>query len=187
MAKNAFAKALKWIFNRKWYLLLGAAVLFFLMLFGSQVKAILVVGSLAFLASISTIYKRYVRIPPAFELMTFGTVIVSLAYGPIIGAIFGAVTSLTSEIVNGCIDLFVVSYIPARAFVGLITPFFAGMDIFFLGMLMTAVYNAIGQPMYFFMGDVEAKGKFVFFLTGNILANAILFNTVGRLLVTYVI
>ena len=187
MAKKDFRKEIKWLWERKLYLILGLIFLFFFMLFGGRVKAILVVGGLVILASISTVYKRYLRMPPAFELMTFGTVIVSLAYGPVIGAIFGFVTSITSEIVNGSIDIFVVSYAPARAVVGIVTPYFMGMDIFALGMLMTALYNIIGQPMYFFMGDVEAKGKLAFFLVGNFLVNAILFNSFGRLILPFLL
>ena len=133
-----------------------------------------------FLASVfSMYYRRFMHVPPAFELVSLSTVIVGMAYGPVIGAVFGAVAGLAAEIVSGGIDAFVVSYVPARAVMGLLAGFFPFANVIVLGVVLVAVYNMLAQSLYLLQGDPEAKIKTAVFVFFNLGINFVIFSLLG--------
>ena len=88
------------LWRNKRAIALIAAFLFLLVAFIDIVIPSAVVIALGVIASFSTSYKRFVRMPPAVELVTFTTVIVSLAYGPLVGVIYAVIVTFTAEIMT---------------------------------------------------------------------------------------
>ncbi len=160
---------------RKW-IALAVVVVVAALLFSHIVIPTLVILILATIATFSTSYKRVIRIPPAVELVTITTILVSVAYGPVIGAIYGAVVTLTSELMTNALDVFIVSFVPARAIIGLVAPLAYGVwdgNMVLTILTLSIVYNAISQPLYVFVSDAEMRVKSLYFVFMNIGTNFI--------------
>jgi len=157
-----------------------------IILFSEIIIPAAVIITLGIIASFSTSYKRFLRIPPAVELITFTTVIVALAYGPLIGAIYGAVVSFIAEILTNALDFFVITFVPSRAIMALVAGFFFNQfsgNILITGFVCSVFYNLIAQPLYIFMADVEMRMKSFFFLFFNIGSNFVIFAVLGKIMV----
>lgn len=164
------------------FLALGAlAGLLIAFSFRGYIKDALVIFLLGLVGIFSTYYKRYVRVPPAVELVTFGTVITGVAYGPVAGAVFGVVVTILAEVFNSGIDFFIVGYIPARAAVGFASAFFPAAGMIPLGLWMSVLYNVIAQPLYAFQSDAELRLKLFAFIITNISFNFLAFSFFGEL------
>ncbi len=148
----------------------------------NSVKGVIVMSVLAVIASYSTIYKRVIRIPSAIELVTLGTVVVSISYGPLPGAVFGIVTTIASEIISSAVDMFTLVYAFARGVIGVVAFYLSGMNIVLLGLLMTLLFNGICQPIYLLPGDIETKIKAFYFFVMSIAFNLLAFFLLGNLL-----
>ncbi len=155
------------------------AGLLLLIILRAYIKTFVVIAVLGVISVFSTIYKRFMRVPPAVELVTFSTVLVGIAYGPVHGAVFGAVVTLIAEIVNSGIDAFIIGYVPARAIIGFVSSFFPQANIVVLGTLMSVLYNALAQPLYAFQGDVEVRMKLLAYLAINVPFNFVIFSLFG--------
>jgi len=146
-----------------------------------------VIITLGVISTFSTSYKRFIRMPPAFELITFTTVLVSLAYGPIVGAIYGAVVSFSAEIMTNALDVFIITFVPTRAIIGLTAGFLFDLfngNILYTGFAASIMYNVIAQPLYIFMADVEMRLKSTYFFFLNIGFNFIIFALLGKVMVS---
>jgi hypothetical protein len=165
---------------------IAVVLLFLIISFSSIILPVVVILTLGVIASFSTSYKRFIRVPPAIELVTFTTVIVSLAYGPIVGALYGAIVSFTAEILTNALDIFILTFVPSRAAIGLMAglffSFFNG-NILLTGVALSIAYNLMAQPVYIFLADVEMRMKSFFFLFLNIGTNFIWFAVLGKLAV----
>ena len=164
------------LWPNKWLVGLITLGLIFTVVFSRIVVPVFVVIILGVIASYSASYKRIFRVPPAFELVTFTTVIVALAYGPVVGAIYGAIVTLIAEIMTSALDVFIFSFVPSRAIVGLTAGFF--FEVFNGSFVATVVmaslmYNLMCQPMYLFMADLPMRMKALFFVSINIGLNFI--------------
>ncbi len=155
------------------------AALMLLLFFRNYLKDAVILLLLGFIAVFSTIYKRFMRVPPAIELVTFSTVMVGISHGPVAGAIFGAVTTIAAEVFNSGVDAFIIGYIPARAVVGAASAFFPGANIVWLGLWMSVLYNLIAQPLYALQSDAELRMKLLAFVVINISSNFIIFSLLG--------
>ncbi len=172
--------------EKKWYLFTLLVVMIALVFFTSQTAKFIMLILMGALASVSTMYKKFIRIPPFLEFMTVTTVFVGIAYGPVVGAIYGATVSVLSEVINTCIDAFIIGYVPARAVVGatsgLVYATFPDLGVVWLGIIMTIIYNGVGQPLYLLQSDIELRIKAWTFIIGNFFANIIVFATLGLFL-----
>ncbi|MBI2145608.1 hypothetical protein HYU18_04790 [Candidatus Woesearchaeota archaeon] len=168
--------------EHKWYVIFSVTLAIMLVLFTAQVKAFFVITGLGLLATFSTLYKRVLQAPPVFELTTLTTVAVSVFYGPIVGALFTFVITITSEVMAQALDPFSVTYIFPRIAVAFVSPwlFAGGMDIGLLGLLMSLLYNVLQQPVYWLLTDPEKRIKSVYFSSLNIPLNFIIFKFVGE-------
>lgn len=166
-------------------LILAVAILAF---FGKNLKDIILVAVLGIAASYSTIYKRTIRVPSAVELVTLGTVITGVAYGPVVGALFGIITTFASEIISSGIDMFTLFYATSRGLSGALSQFLVGtlnVNIVLMGMIALLIFHAISDAIYILSGDVEAKLKVVYFLVVNTLFNFLMFSLFGSLLLGF--
>ncbi len=164
--------------NRKLLLLLFSSLLL-LFFFFSEIKAIAVVALLAFIGAFGQVYKRYVRLTSAVEFVTFGTVIVSIAYGAVAGMLFALAVSFAAEVISGNIDAFMLVYLPVRVLSALFAAVVPFSSIAAVGISTTAFINLLSQPIYLFQGDAELRLKGAAYLVINIFFNALLFNLIG--------
>ncbi|MBS3132728.1 hypothetical protein J4470_01185 [Candidatus Woesearchaeota archaeon] len=167
----------------RWRYIIPASIALWLYFFlGNSLKGVFVVGVLAVAGSYSTIYKRSIRIPSAVELVTLGTVVTSISYGPFAGAVFGIIVTLASEIISSAVDVFTFLYMFARGVIGVAAFYMASTNIVLLGVLMVLLFNAICQPIYLLPGDIETKMKGLYFFVINIIFNFIAFFLLGGFL-----
>jgi hypothetical protein len=179
------------LFGLVWRNKISVLVILFLLFVVISFSKVLVPATaiiiLGLIGSFSTSYKRVIRVPPAVELVTFTTIIVSIAYGPIVGAIFAAVVTITAEIMTNTLDIFIISFVPSRMVIAFTAGFmftqFNG-NIILAGFASSVLYNFLAQPFYLFMADVEMRIKSVFFIFFNIGSNFIIFAVFGRFLVS---
>jgi len=159
-----------------------AALVLVLAILRKSIKDILLVSALAVAASYSTIYKRTIRIPSAVELVTLGTVVTGVAYGPGIGAAFGVLTTFASEIISSGIDAFTLFYAVARGVTGAVVFYLSGMGvgIIALGMIGVAIFNVLCQPVYQMSGDIEQRMKGIYYFIVNTLFNLLVFKFLGN-------
>jgi hypothetical protein len=160
-------------------IIIAFAILVLAIFFTSQIRTVVAIGLLAAAGAFGQVYRRSIRIPPAIELVTFGTVIVGYSYGPWAGAIFGIIVTFAAEIMSSSIDAFVIGYVPARAVIGVISSYLTGYGIFAVGIWMTILYNILAQPLYLIQPDAELRLKLIFFVTGNIIFNILIFQFLG--------
>ena len=157
-----------------------------LIVFSNVIVPALIIITLGVISSFSTSYKRVIRVPPAVELTTFTTIIVSLAYGPVVGVVYALIVTFAAEVLTNALDIFVISFMPARALIALTAGFFFdlfGQDVIFTGLASTVLYNATAQPLYLLMADVEMRMKSVFFIFLNVGSNFIIFTILGGIMV----
>ena len=164
---NAFSSLKEFASRRKAYFIVAALLLVAWYVFREGLGSIAVISVLFVVAAVSTMYKRYFRVPPALELMTFTTVIVTMKYGLLIGLMYGALVQLTSEIMHGAIDAQIIIFVPSRALLALATwmgmHLFGITDLFKLGIIAIIAYNLMVQPVSWFLGDVQLKTKTIFY------------------------
>ena len=161
-------------------------VLLAIVIFSNLIVPALVIISLGLISGFSTSYKRIIRVPPAIELTTFTTVIVSLAYGPVVGALYALIVTFAAEILTNALDIFVISFMPSRVVIALTAGFFfdlSGQNIILTGLASIILYNVLAQPLYLLMADVEMRMKSVFFILLNIGSNFVIFTVLGRIMV----
>ncbi|MBI2143898.1 hypothetical protein HYU17_01975 [Candidatus Woesearchaeota archaeon] len=151
-------------------------------LFTEQVKAFIIITILGLAGTFSQFYKRVFQAPPAFELVILATVAVSVFYGPVIGALFAVVVSITSEIASQALDPFSITYTFPRAVIAFVAPWLYsnGMSLPMLGFLMSLLYNALQQPVYWLLTDPEKRIKSIYFGSLNIPLNFLIFKFIGE-------
>lgn len=165
--------------NRKLLLALFASLLL-LFVFFKEVRAAALVASLALIGAFGQFYKRYVRFTSAVEFVTFGTVIVSVAYGAAAGMLFALAVSFAAEVISGNIDSFMLVYLPVRVLSGLFAAAVPLAGVVSVGIATSLFINILSQPIYLFQGDAEIRLKGLSYLVINIFFNVVLFNLLGN-------
>jgi len=174
-----FERARDWALNNRRTLLIALFVS--VMAFAvTQFKDIVIIAVLMSIGAISTFYKRFAHIPLGFELVIFTTVTCSIFYGPLLGAIFGAVTMFLSSVAAKEIDPGAFVSLAAAALIGVI-PYFLiklnpGFSIILIGLGMTLLNDLITQPFAIMMvGEHEQKIKSLLFISTHLFFNYIIF------------
>jgi len=171
------------VFSHKLYLAGAFVFALLFILFTEQIKAFIIIGLLGLAASFSTIYKRSFQAPPVFELITLTIVIVSVLYGPLIGILFAIIINFTSEVIAGAVDVFTIIYTGPRIIMavaaGVIFNTFPDMSFATLGLISVLIFNALQQPVYFWLVDVEKRVKGLYFTVLNIPINYFIFKFIG--------
>ncbi|MBI2580427.1 hypothetical protein HYV85_01320 [Candidatus Woesearchaeota archaeon] len=190
MVKSWLVSLYKRVLRRKRLVIFSFAFILLLMLFTAQVKTFIIITVLGLAATFSTFYKRVFQAPPAFELITLTVVAVSIFYGPGVGALYALVVSITSEIAAQALDPFSITYIPPRIATAFVAPWLYGngagpvSSLPLLGLLMSLLYNALQQPVYYYLTDVEKRIKSFYFGSLNIPLNFLIFKFLGEPLFT---
>lgn len=160
------------------YIVIAAILLIF---FAPQIKALIILTVLGLAATFSTFYKRVFQAPPAFELITLTVVAVSIFFGTVVGCLYAFIISITSEVASQALDPFSITYIPPRMVTAVVAPmlYHGGMSIPMLGLLMSALYNVLQQPVYWLLTDPEKRIKSLYFSSLNIPINWLVFSFLG--------
>ena len=169
--------------GRKRYIVIAAILLFLFVIFTDQVKAFIILAVFGIVSSTVTVYKRVVRMPPVFELVSLTTVMVTIFYGPVVGVIYTIVVNLASEVMSGYPDVMTLTYIPSRTIQALFVWFaFAhgSMGIVSLGIWSNVIFNMVQQPIFMFLTDAEQRLKALYFVILNIPINILIFKTIGE-------
>ncbi len=186
MAKAWLVSLYKFGTKHKWHIFFAFAFIAVFVLFTQQVKSFIVIALLGLAATFSTFYKRVFQAPPAFELITLTVVAVGIFYGPGVGALYAIVVSITSEIAAQALDPFSITYIPPRIATAFAASWLYGNgtgpvhNIAVLGLLMSLLYNALQQPVYYYLTDVEKRIKSFYFGSLNIPLNFLIFKFLGE-------
>ena len=164
-------------------ILFGLALLaLFLFIFftHTMVKAIIFILMLI-LASYSTVYKRKLGMPLGGpELVTFGTVLTGVAYGPWAGLLFGLISSTASEIISAGIGPTTWVYVLTAGAAGIISGYLHPyLPILVIGMLVTLFFLAANQLIFFVVGDPEIKAFTALYIVANIIFNLLMFGTLA--------
>lgn len=181
MVKAWLVSLFKRVLRRKQYFLLAVVAIALFVLFTAQIKALVIITILGLAATFSTFYKRVFQAPPAFELITLTVVAVGIFYGPWVGALYAFVVSLTSEIASQALDPFSITYIPPRIATAFVAPwlYHNGTSVAMIGLLMSALYNLLQQPVYWYLTDPEKRIKSIYFGSLNIPLNFLIFKFLG--------
>ena len=169
-------------------LFLAAAVVVVTLLFGRNIKDILLVAALGIVASYSTIYKRTIRVPSAVELVTFGTVITGAAYGPPVGVLFGVFTTIASEIISSGVDVNTLFYAISRGIAGGLAQMMVvgfGWGVVMAGMAALVIFHLVSDFIYVISGGIEAVPKIIYFIIVNTLFNLLVFAFFGSFLLGF--
>ena len=166
------------------YVMFGLAlvsILLFVFFTHEVVKAIIFVLMLV-LASYSTIYKRKLGLPIGGpELITFGTVLTGVAYGPWAGLLFGLISSTASEIISAGIGPTTWVYILTAGGAGIISGYLHPyLPILVIGMAVTIFFLVANQLIFFIVGDPEIKAFTAFYIVANIIFNLLIFGTLAE-------
>lgn len=181
MVKAWLVSLFKNALRRKQYFLLAIVAIALFVLFTEQITALIVISILGLAATFSTFYKRVFQAPPAFELMTLTIVAVAVFYGPLVGALYAIVVSITSEIAAQALDPFSITYIPPRIATAFVAPWLYdnGTSVALIGLLMSGLYNLLQQPVYWYLTDPEKRIKSIYFGSLNIPLNFLIFKFLG--------
>jgi len=173
----------KWGMSHKLYLFLALTFFALFVAYTAQVKALLVLAVFGVVSSTITVYKRVIRMPPVFELISLTTVMVTLFFGPIVGIVYTVIVNLASEIFSGYPDVMTLTYIPSRTIQVLfvwIASSTTDMGIVALGIWSVIIFNLVQQPVFMFLTDTEQKLKAIYFIVLNIPINILIFKLVAE-------
>lgn len=123
---------------------------------------------------ISHVSRHIPRFKTSLELIMFGTVLVGLAYGGKIGALYGIIASITYYYAAGRFSYFVIIFAPLYALAGLLVPFFSWLPLFTLGISFVIGYTIFSSILIVlvFNGKID---KMIGFLLINTFFNVIMF------------
>ena len=153
-------------------------------LFTEKAVAVSVLVVFWLVSTFTTIYKRFVRLPPVFEFIGLTTTMVTIFFGPITGIIYTIIVNFSSEVASGHPDEMTLTYMPSRVAQALFTHFAytSGMitGIVALGTWSVVVFNAVQQPIFMSLVDAEKRLKALYFVALNIPLNILIFRLLGE-------
>lgn len=156
-------------------LLVVAIALLVIVIFPQSLVALVVLTALFLLGTFSVYYKRKLDIPiGGIELVTFSIVVATLAYGPIVGFVFGLITSTAAEILSRNIGpttwiYSVTSGIAAVIVANIQAPFFI------LGMIATAFVLLFNYVPLIVIGNEDIRSMAIFYVVTNVAFNLVIF------------
>jgi len=165
--------------------LIGAlVVLVLLLLFHNFVKSLVSILALFAVGAFSTYYKRKLESFGAigFEFVTFTAVLAGIAFGPVVGAIFGLITSLFSVVISRDVGATTVLFLAATAVAGAFAQrLSASIGVVWAGMFFLALSALAVQGFTFWLiSDREIKILSVVGIFVNFFVNYLLLDYLAR-------
>lgn len=174
----------KWILANKFIVAAGLVLILLFVLYTKPFKALLVLAVFGVASSTVTVYKRFIRMPPVFELISLTATLVTLFFGPVVAIIYTSIVNLAAEVFSGYPDVMTLTYIPSRA-VQVLTAFalssFTDMGIVGIGVWSVVVFNLVEQPIFMLLAsDTEQRLKAIYFTVFNVPLNFMVFSILGE-------
>ena len=158
--------------------------LILLLLFGQYMKQVLLVTLLGVLSAISFLHYRFLRTPIAFELCLFATVITSITYGTVLGALVGSISMLVGFIMSSQFQHKSFFSFGAIMLIAVFSNIFKEINIVLLGVSMTIIYDIMILPLYLLLGSTYYKSA-IYFVT-HIIINYWIFSNLAPILLTFI-
>lgn len=186
-AKNRAHSFLRRAYNFiRTHKMLAAAVILITLLFVTFTKTVvtlLILLLMAIPSTFITMYKRVVRLPPALELISLTATMATVFYGPVVGIIYTIIVNFASEVASGHPDEMTLTYVPSRIvqvlFVHFAYAYFGLTGIVALGIWGNVAFNAVQQPIFMALVDIEKRLKAIYFVMLNIPLNILIFKVLG--------
>lgn len=156
-------------------------------LFFAALKGMLFFGVLLLLnVGLSLLIRPFKPYSLGIELNLLSAALAGLTHGPVIGAIFGAVSTVVHFIAIGRISLFIPIALLGYGTIGLLASSLAWMSLASLGVVLAITYNAfIAIPIIIFFKGSWSKCLMLAIV--NIPFNFFLFSTFGQVLLRMMI
>lgn len=151
----------------------------------SYFKAIIVIIALILIGAASKLIQKFFPFVVGFDLCLFFTVIVSVAYHPFAGVLVGVFSSVLGSVARGQDDMSKV-IVPAIGYivVALLVPFFSGMQLFTIGMILTLVYSIMMSVAFWFL--MHCSTNTLTFLISSLAFNYWLFTNYATSLMAFI-
>ena len=181
---SLFVQALKnYVYKRRYFFGAGFLTLLLVVLFFGFIRmAFFFIGLIIANVIVSYLGKSIPRFTTSLELTMFGTVLMAIAYGSKIGAIFGLLSAIIYYYGANRFSYFVILFAPLYAVIGLLVPFFGDADIFTIGMTSTIIYTSISSTLVIIIFNAKID-KTIGFAVINTFFNFIMFKYVAPLFV----
>lgn len=164
------------------YLICLIIFIFLYGFFAKQIKTMFFVTGFILLNIFISSYKKTIEFPIEIEVLTFGIVLCTIAYGVKAGLIVAILGGLLSSILYGYISVFLLPLLLGYILVAFMTPFFAFLNLAAAGIIITIIKNLFLFFFYHLVFSYDV-GKNISFSVSNILVNLILFMNVAPFLV----
>lgn len=186
-AKNNAHSLLRRVYNFiRTHKMMAAAVILTTLLFVMFTKTavtLIILTCMAVPSTFITMYKRVVRLPPALELISLTSTMATVFYGPLVGIIYTVIVNFASEVASGHPDEMSLTYFLSRTVQVLFVHFaytsFGLTGIVALGIWGNIVFNAVQQPIFMALVDIEKRLKAIYFVMLNIPLNILIFKVFG--------
>lgn len=175
--QTKFDEFAKWCFEKKVPIVLIILGLITTFLLFSLLKQLFLMALFVAIGSASLLYNRFIRTSLGFELITLGTVMTGLLYGPVSAVIVGFTSLLLAELFNGSLQhKTLVSFIGIIV-IGFATAIFQDSTITTAGIALTIIYDLIIVPGYMILGSNPIRTGL--FLVTHLVFNIWLFTTIA--------
>jgi len=174
----------KWMYKKKYLLILITFIFVLITTFFGMFKIVFFFILFIVLNIITSIFSKILpRYSTSLELNMLGTVLMALAFGPKVGALFGFIASILYYYGAGRFSYFVITFAPSYALIGLFVGLFSGnsVDLFTIGMICTVLYSIVTSIAVFLLFNARLEKMFGFFII-NLFFNFIMFKYIAPLL-----
>jgi hypothetical protein len=114
------------------------------------------------------------------ELIMISTVLTSVSFGSLIGATMGALLMVVNYLAERRFSRYFFVTVPLYMLIGYTAYFFRTFDVFFVGAIITIIYNVLVFILASFF-EPNRRTLLIFNLV-NIVFNLVLFSTFGKIL-----
>lgn len=166
---------LKVLLKHRWKLLFLGILFLLIVNYPQQSRKIITILLLTIIASFSTFYKFRVKISLGVELVTMATVLTSLVYGPVIGAIVGIISSTLSVVLPQMVDASDVFYVVAHAVVAFVVYALRGWPLMALVIIAMLIEWAMSEPIRLLSGSIELRTMAFLYMSSNLIWNILVF------------
>ncbi|MBI2578936.1 MAG: hypothetical protein HYW26_04460 [Candidatus Aenigmarchaeota archaeon] len=151
-------------------------------LLAAYFKLFIITALIASVIAASLLVQKFQLRLFGFETVTFSTVIMGVAYGPVIGGIFGMAMVLVSLVISGYFGIYYLWIIPEYAVAAYLASQWYGGDILSVGLNITIILQVANIVLTYFFDRYSFFQHIVYSAT-NIVFNFAAFALFGPVLV----
>ncbi len=167
-------KYLHLLFEKKTAIIL---ILLMILLLGFAKSLVFVIGLLLINVILGLIVRPFKQFLSGVEIVTLITIVPSLAYGGVSGAIVGGIALITNFIAIQRVTFIVLIMLPTMVVLALVAPLFGGLGITAVGIGANIIYNLVLLLSVVLLG--RDLPKVSIYVVVNTLFNILIFKTVA--------